>query len=127
MAAEHFLAIIVPWAGPLDLAPALAALTALNREILRRHPLPPLYETGIRYHREARLPDGSSREQWLTAPVIYMRKAGDCEDLGCFRAAELQLQGIDAHAICKRSSVGFHIVVQYADGTIEDPSRKLGM
>lgn len=127
MAAARLLSIIVPWQGMSDLAPALAALTALNMEILRRNPLPHIYESGVVYEREARLPDGTSREQWLTAPVIYQRKRGDCEDLSCWLAASLRLKGIDAHARAKRSAVGYHIIVEYPDGTIEDPSRKLGM
>jgi hypothetical protein len=126
-APQTLLAIIVPWAGISDLAPALAALTGLNMEILRRHPLPSIYGCGVRYQREERLADGTTREQWLTAPVIHMRHAGDCEDLASWRAAELRLQGIEATAIAKRSSLGYHIVVRYPDGTIEDPSRKLGM
>lgn len=127
MAAPHLLNIIVPWSGPSDIAPALAALTGLNMEIMRRSPLPALYAAGVRYQREPRLPDGTTREEWLTAPIVVMRKVADCEDLGCYRAAELRLQGIEAHARVKRSSVGYHIIVEYPDGTIEDPSRKLGM
>lgn len=125
--AAPLLAIIVPWNGPSDLAPALAALVGLNCDIMRRRQLPPLYSSGVRYERETRLADGTPREQWLTAPVVLLRQAGDCEDLASWRAAELRLQGIPAMAVPKRSSVGWHIVVQYPDGTIEDPSRKLGM
>jgi hypothetical protein len=118
---------MVPFVDDRDLAPALAALTALNMEIKRRHRLPNLYESGVRYQREKRLPDGTSREQWLTNVIVFNRKAGDCEDLATYRVADLRLQGIDATAIPKRSPVGWHIVVRYPDGTIEDPSRKLGM
>jgi|SRR4051812_36125329 hypothetical protein len=125
--AASLLAIVYPWAGLSDLAPALAALTDLNMTLLRRRPLPLLYDSGVRYEREKPFDDGTPREQWLTAPVVLMRHAGDCEDLACWRSAELQLQGIDAKAQARRSSVGYHIVVVYANGTIEDPSRKLGM
>jgi hypothetical protein len=125
--AAGLLAILVPWAGASDLAPALAALTGLNMDIMRRHNVPPLYKSGVRYQREARLPDGTTREQWLTAPICVKRGIADCEDLGAYRSAELRLQGIDAHAIAKQTPIGWHIVVQYPDGSIEDPSRKLGM
>jgi hypothetical protein len=121
-----FLSIVVPWAGESDLAPALAALTGLNLSIMRRHALPQLYDSGVRYQREA-IAHGRPREQWLTAPVVLSRGAGDCEDLCCYRAAELRLKGIAAIAMARPSSVGWHIVVKYPDGQIEDPSRKLGM
>jgi hypothetical protein len=120
------LAIVVPWAGAADLAPALAALTGLNLSIMRRSELPQLYASGVVYRRESYV-NGRPREQWLTAPVVLELGCGDCEDLSCWRAAELRLQGINARAIARPSSLGWHIVVQYPDGTIEDPSRKLGM
>jgi hypothetical protein len=125
--AAGLLAIVVPWAGESDLRPALAALTGLNMDIMRRHQLPDIYRSGVRYQREKRLPDGVSREQWLTVPIIVRRGFGDCEDLGCYLAAQARLKGIDAHAIAKQNPIGWHIVVQYPDGSIEDPSRKLGM
>jgi hypothetical protein len=126
--AAQLLAILVPWAGIDDLSPALAALTALNMAIIRRHPrMPDIYFGGVRYEREKRLADGTTREQWLTCPVILQRGVADCEDLGAWLSAIRQLQGIDAHAVPIHTSIGYHIVVRYPDGTIEDPSRKLGM
>lgn len=124
--AASSLAILVHWSDESDLAPALAALTGLNASIMRRRRLPPLYESGVRYQREALL-NGRPREQWLTAPFVLERGFGDCEDLATFRAGELIVQGIEARAIARPSNIGFHIVVRYPDGTIEDPSRKLGM
>lgn len=121
-----FLSIVVPWESGSDLGPALAALVGLNMSIMRSRQLPGIYASGVRYQREAWV-NGRPREQWLTAPIIIERGVGDCEDLASWRSAELRLAGIDAMAIARPSSVGYHIVVRYPDGTIEDPSRKLGM
>jgi hypothetical protein len=120
------LVIAVPWTGLRELAPALAGLVAINAGLIRALKLPLLYDTGVRYLREE-VVHGRPREVWLTAPLIIQRGFGDCEDLAGYRAGELQVQGIQAIAIAKPSSVGFHIVVQWPDGRIEDPSRKLGM
>lgn len=57
----------------------------------------------------------------------------NCEDLACWRAAELRVRyGIAAIPIftCKPRANGgylYHITVQLPDGRIEDPSRRLGM
>lgn len=106
---------------------ALDALTTLNRCVRARaaragRPLPDLYEAGVRYQRE-RPRIGGSSEDWQTVDRLYASKAGDCEDLACALAAEIP----GARAIPRRSSVGWHIVVRLPDGTITDPSRRLGM
>lgn len=56
----------------------------------------------------------------------------NCEDLACWRAAELQAQGIAAHPVfvwrkMQNGSHLYHIVVRWPDGRLEDPSRRLGM
>lgn len=56
----------------------------------------------------------------------------NCEDLATWRAAELQRQGIDAVAFWKEQILEdgqtlYHILVRWPNGTIEDPSRLLGM
>lgn len=104
-----------------DLEAALAALVALNVTRIERFSLPPLYESGVRYRRER--PD-----EWSTAEVVAQRGWGDCEDLAAWRAAELRLQGIAARATAYRAKGRmWHAVVLYPDGTIEDPSKALGM
>jgi hypothetical protein len=52
--------------------------------------------------------------------------------LACWRAAELQAQGIAAHPVfvwrkMKNGSHLYHIVVRWPDGRLEDPSKRLGM
>jgi len=60
-------------------------------------------------------------------------RAGQCEDLACWRAAELVVRhGIQARPdfTCDARGDGsrlYHIVVRLPDGRIEDPSRNLGM
>ncbi len=101
----------------------LRGLVALNRWLLARHDLPPLYESGVRYRRDA-----AGTEIWSAATIVYQRRRGDCEDLSCWRAAELQNAGVDAIACVKRTGRRrLHAIVCYPDGTIEDPSRILGM
>ncbi len=107
----------------------LHALFLIDCEWLRRHPETPwLYESGVRYSNE---PPG--REDWQDWPSTLMRRNADCEDLANLRASELFVrQGIEAVPtfIWKRRPSGtnlYHIQVTYPNGTVEDPSRKLGM
>lgn len=123
--------IAMPFHGATDLGVALDAVTAWNIDAMRERPLPPLYESGIRYAREpmCRAPDGAERicEEFVTAHEVAARGVGDCDDLGPFLAAQLRLKGEQAQAFARRSPVGWHVVVRRGDGSIEDPSAKLGM
>jgi hypothetical protein len=72
------------------------------------------------------------REDWQDIPETIRRGDGDCEDLACWRAAELNVkQGIRAFPTFRWRVRGtgtlYHILVQYPNGQIEDPSRMLGM
>lgn len=101
----------------------------------------PLYtfcaKTGLRYQPER------GTEEWLAIPEIYKRaKTGepvDCEDWAAARAAELRL-GLGSSKLGKvkaladirgrvmpNGQVRMHAFVRYPDGSVEDPSRKLGM
>lgn len=108
------------------LTAALAGLTAYNAAWLRAHPsAPSLYESGVRYEREA-----LGRESWQTLPDLLATKRGDCEDLAAALAAELQVTGVDPDAVACATHVRpglWHIRVRRGDGTMEDPSRVLGM
>jgi hypothetical protein len=125
---SSLLAIQIPWRGQSDLVPALAALVGLNVYFIQAHRLPKLYTSGVRYQREGRKSDGTFHERWLTAPEVIRIGVADCEDLAAYLAAQRRLEGdATAMAIPRRSSIGWHIVVQRGDGTIEDPSKVLGM
>lgn len=91
-------------------------MTLVNRFWLQHHDVPPLYESGVRYQRDA-------REAFDTLPHVLERGFGDCEDLATWRAAEIP----DARAVPVPVSTGWHVVVQLPDGSIEDPSAALGM
>lgn len=108
----------------------LTLLVAINESWLRAHPrTKPLYASGVRYRREE-----PGREDWLTVPSILARGYGDCEDLACWRIAELRLQGlhVQPRITFRRFGPGgrfslYHITLKWPDGRIEDPSRLLGM
>ena len=110
----------------------LWALIALNREYLRNNPnTPPLYSAGVRYIRE---PEGF--EQWPDIGIIMKQGGGDCEDLACWRVAELLESGIEARPAWRHREVQsdesgkiftlYHILVHTPNG-FEDPSKRLGM
>jgi hypothetical protein len=106
----------------------LDCLVQIDIIYLRQHPeTPPLYEAGVRYRRE---PLGA--ERWRAIPHVIAARAGDCEDLGSWLTAQYILAGeTSCRAISKGRKTArgwlYHILVLRADGTIEDPSRVLGM
>ena len=119
-----------PFSNARDLGIGLDASTAWSVEAMRYRPLPSIYNAGVVYKREPVCRTAGRVhicEEWLTAHESYARGWGDCDDLGPWRAAELRTQGELAQAIPRRSPVGWHIVVRRGDGTIEDPSARLGM
>lgn len=126
---QPVLAIIMPFRGERELKVALEALTTIDKNEIVWYRLPPLYESGIRYRREFCLAPGvpETCERWLSARQLYTEKFGDCDDIATYRAAELQLQGETAVAFPRRSPAGWHILVRRGDGSVEDPSKVLGM
>jgi hypothetical protein len=114
------------------LALLLEALTEINVSIFRTYgdTVPGLYESGIKYRRES-----IGQEDWCDVVELLRLGFGDCEDLSCYRAAELRVRHGDANArpFVKgpRKLPGgvmmYHIQVQHGDGRIEDPSLVLGM
>ena len=124
--------IRMPYSDAKSLSIALDCSTAWSmRQMQSVPPVPPLYQAGVVYRREpsCRAESGALRicEEFLTARCVVDRRAGDCDDLGGYRAAELQLSGENARAIARPSAAGWHVVVRRADGRIEDPSALLGM
>jgi hypothetical protein len=124
----------------------LEALCRANQGHLEQFPYPPLYQSGVRYQRE------NGTEEWLDIPTIIEAGWGDCEDLACWRVAELRMKGVHASPYVKfRRTDGvyhFHALVGvYAEVPdselevsdsgitmpefrlvkIEDPSLRLGM
>ena len=102
----------------------LEGLVLANCELMDRSALPPLYYSGVRYRRER-----SGRDKWQTCEQVYSNRSGDCEDLCAWRTAELRRRGEDlAECIVRKAGPKmWHVLVLRADGSIEDPSRILGM
>lgn len=90
---------------------------------MQQSPLPLLYEAGVSYRDEP-------RDVWRHAIDVSTEGWGDCEDLAAYRAAELRFSGEDdaARVAVYQSGPGrYHAVVARGDGSIEDPSKVLGM
>lgn len=117
-----------PFVGRASLQYAVDLLTAVDVGYLDRHPnTPSVYDAGVVYQREPRTIAGMRREDWLSTPHILQRGVADCEDLSAAVAAELQVEGIAARAVVIPVSGGYHVVVRYPNGRVEDPSARLGM
>lgn len=105
----------------------LQGLAKANAAAWRLYPhMPRLYQSGTRYQREL----SGTREHWKSYPVILKTKRADCDDLSAARVGELIAFGEDPGAkvhIYRTSPKTLHAVVLRSDGTIEDPSRILGM
>lgn len=110
--------------SPEALEAFLEGMTALNTGIIRGSGLPPLFEAGVVYRREPR-----GREQWLHAAQLVRRGFGDCEDLACYRAADLRVYESEPARVrvLRTGRKTLHAVVERADGSIEDVARALGM
>ncbi len=108
----------------------LGALTRINIAAMREFRVPSVYRAGLVYQRE---PLCRYCEEWRDCLSVLEHGGGDCEDLACYRAAELQLAGIHARPYVRRPRLLpggvllYHIQVEWPDGRIEDPSRELGM
>jgi hypothetical protein len=122
--------VTMPFMGASDLGMALDALTVWNVRARQHAPVADLYDCGVVYKRELICNSNGvvhTCEEWLTIHEIIARGSGDCEDLGPARSADYIMKGEAARAFARPSSVGWHIQVRRADGSIEDPSAKLGM
>lgn len=93
------------------------------REILAGRPLPPLYQTRIRYRPE---PTRGSGIEYFDDPwTVLERGYGDCDDLVVYRNAELLASGEQSGTICLYRPPRYHVAVRRASGSAEDPSRVL--
>ena len=106
----------------------MEALCKINELWLASHPdTPRLYKAPVRYVAEVKV------ENWQDIPNIIEQGEGDCEDLSCWRVAELRhVAGIRARPFITwrqmpNGSLRYHALVKWPDGRIEDPSLALGM
>jgi hypothetical protein len=125
---EHFTEGDGPGHGEGVLRVCLLAQSLINADLLKYRKFPLIYESGVRYQMEPR-----GLEEFRDIPTILKNGCGDCDDLACWRVAELWMRfGINARPVftCRMQPNGmrmYHILVQYPDGHIEDPSLILGM
>ena len=126
-----YLNLAVPVSGPAGLRAALEALIALDRVYLRTHRRTPmLAHAGVRYLRDADAGSQASppTELWLTIPDARRAGGADCKVLAAWRVAELRELGeAGARPLLSRHGRMWHVRVKRADGSVEDPSRELGM
>lgn len=107
----------------------LDALVAVDRLWLQMYPEAPwLYESGVRYVYK----DPIEAAAWQDIPNTLDKGFGDCKDFAAWRVAELlERVGVDATpAIQWRLVDGswrLHALVRLSDGSLEDPSKLLGM
>jgi len=103
--------------------PMLEALVRINQMQLARKSMVPLYRSGVRYKRES-----GTGERWQSIIQLYKRGAGDCEDLSAALCALKRQKGIRCKVDLVRTGPRLlHAIVRYPDGSIEDPSKRLGM
>ena len=112
----------VPLHGRADIESALAAHVDACVRDLRRFPQRQLYAAGVRYDRQ------DPEERWQLPSETAARGAGDCEDLASWRCAERRLAGESCRVkVVRTGPTVLHAIVENSDGSIEDPSRRLGM
>jgi hypothetical protein len=107
----------------------MEALTRANQQLLEQYgdEIPLLYAAPVRYEAEA------DEEQWQDIRHILKSGSGDCEDLACWRTAELRVKaGLNAGPYIKwrrgpEGNMIYHALTRWPDGRIEDPSLALGM
>lgn len=105
----------------------LSVLTNIDVDYLHQYPQTiGIYRAGVMYRSE-----GMGIESWKSIPILLQDGFGDCEDLACWLAAQYRVRGIGAIPFWTKKQYGrmtiYHIRVRLPDGTIEDPSKKLGM
>jgi hypothetical protein len=104
------------------------ALANVNMTWLKTYPdTPALYNAPVKYHFDPDEPD-----PWQDISSTLKKGWGDCEDLACWRIAELRAKGIEAHPYIRwrRNAEGkytYHALVLWPDGRVEDPSVAMGM
>lgn len=83
----------------------------------------------VRYERER-----EAGEEFADALTVLRRGWGDCDDLICWRIAELREAGENAKVVIyarprkrKNDPWRMHCQLRRGDGTIEDPSRFMGL
>lgn len=105
---------------------ALEGLVQRNLDQMKRQRFGPLYGSGIVYARE-----DPGETYWQTIREVYATKRADCEDLSAALVSKYRASGVDPRARVDLRPGGapglWHVFVRRGDGSIEDPSKVLGM
>lgn len=110
---------------PLERSEALALdllrwLTRVNVAVLESDPSLSLEAIRPRYR-----PGSDRGETWCGLPAAAHRRVLDCEDLACWRAAELRRAGEDAWPdLVRLPNNAYHVVVRRGDGSHEDVAER---
>lgn len=126
----------------------LMGVVEVNRILIRRRHVPPIYESGVVFKGEPWAGKKpvivAAKGCWMKLPGLdefadclttYKRGCGDCDDLVAWRVAELKEQGVEAgvkiywrdHKRNGRNVRLFHAECRLPDGGVEDVARNLGM
>ena len=115
---------------PSALRALLGALVERDSTWLRENPRAPcIYNAAVVYKYDR---DSGCGERFKDVPTVLRDGYGACADLSCWRVAKLRLGGENAKVIWKVRQLRdgtplYHVFVRRADGSTEDPSRRLGM
>lgn len=113
----------IPLRSNRELELAVEMLARVSLEQMQTRSFPDMYAGSVRYKRE---PAGV--ELWQPAIDVYGHGYGDCEDLAALQLAWLWKRGIPARAdVLSVTPYLKHVRVRMPDGTLIDPSAKLGM
>lgn len=83
-------------------------------------PIPPLYQTGIKFKPEPAA--GTGIEDWADPWTVLARGYGDCDDLVLYRLTELLVELEKATTAVAHHGNAFHVGVRRQDQRLEDPS-----
>jgi hypothetical protein len=137
---SHFAPVVLLLEGPIKVNEFHIARSLKRAAQGDGVPIPPLYASGVTYKE-----DPAGREDWRDVYSVMEKGTGDCDNLVCWRVAELRVAGIAAEPVIKWQHLGpdvarqlgypcgpdglwmVHCCVRFPDGTIEDTSKNLGM
>jgi hypothetical protein len=109
--------------GARSVQELLTCLVRIWARYHAKHPLPPLYERGVRYQEE---PNAGQYEDWKSPMRTFEDGWGDCDDLTLYRCVELMCGGEKAlpQTLAQHLEIGtkMHVRVRRGAGQIEDPS-----
>lgn len=126
----HLPTVFVPGSSPVENAEVLKQLVEnlINIDMIhmRHHPKTPELRSkdfGVVYGRS---------DEWMSIPSLWINGFGDCKSLTAMRVAQLRCKGRVAKPVFRfranaRGGTDYHILVQTAINTFEDPSKECGM